>query len=308
MPETSARPALGTIRAVTYAAPDLEAIEAAYVGVLGYQVAARTTVDPAMALAMGAPGSGGRAMLLLGPASGEPAYLRFVHSPAAAGWQALRTFGWNATEYVVQDVEALAARLEGGPFRVIGPPKGLTRFPMIRAMQAIGPAGECCYFTEVGPGSGLDLAPALSFVGRVFIVVAAGPDVDVLFGPYARFANAVDPPVATPVQVISDAHGLPPDTRHPHGLVRLAGGTMIELDGYPPSAKPRTVTPGELPPGMAAVAFDAGDLDLASAAFDFLAEPVASSLPGGGLAASFRGAAGELVELVTRVGRAETSA
>src|SRR5256885_5162493 len=52
---------------------------------------------------------------------------------------------------------------------------------MIRAMQVIGPAGECCYFTEIGADSGLNLAQALSFVGRVFIVIAAGSDVDALY-------------------------------------------------------------------------------------------------------------------------------
>lgn len=306
MPDAS--PRLGSIRAVTYAVPDLGAIEAAYVGVLGYRVVARSTVDRQMARTFGAAEVEGRPMLVLGPASGEPVYLRFVHSPAAAGWRALRTFGWNATEYVVEDVDALAARLDNSPFRIIGPPKGLTRFPMIRAMQAIGPAGECCYFTQVGPGSGLELAAALSFVGRVFIVVAAGPDVEALFAPYAGFSNAIDPPVATPVKVISDAHGLPPETCHPHGLVRLPAGTMVELDGYPASATTRTAPPGELPPGMAAVTFEAAPSAFAAVADHWLSAPLASSLPGGGQSVCVRGAAGELIELNSPQTQGETSA
>ena len=286
MAEVEARPTLGAIRGVTYAVPDLDAIEAAYAGELGYRVLERAVVGAAMAASLQAPAEAGRALLTLGPASGEPVRLRFIESPAAAGWRALTTFGWNATEFVVQDLDALAERLQGGAFEIIGPPRGLARFPMIRAMQAIGPAGECCYFTEVGPGSGLDLAPALSFVGRVFIVVAAGPDADALLEPYARFANATEPPVATPVRVISDAHGLPAETLHRHGLVRLGEGGLIELDAYPAAARPRPCRPGELPPGMAAVSFQSAH----------------------GPGACLFGAAGERIELVAADARSALEA
>jgi len=287
---------LGAPRAVTYAVPDLLIIERAYIETLDYVVASRSWIRPAQARAWNAPAVEGRRTLVLAPASGEAVYLRFVESAAADGWRALTTYGWNATEYVVQDVDALARRLEKSEhFEIIGPPKGLTRFPMIRAMQVIGPAGECCYFTEVGPGSGLDIAPALSFVGRVFIVVAAGPDVDALFEPFSAFINSIDPPVATPVRVISDAHGLPPETLYRHGLVRLPGGTLIELDAYPSSAKARRVTEGELPPGMAIVSFDVEHLGCRA----FAGRPAACDLPGvEGPAGCLRGAAGELIELV----------
>jgi hypothetical protein len=297
--QTAARPYLGAIRGVTYAAPDLEAVKAAYVGHLGYQVFSRSYLDSDLARAWSAPAMAGRPCLTLAPASGEAVFLRFVESPAARGWRALKTLGWNATEFVVQDVDALAARLEGGPFTVIGPPKGLSRFPTIRAMQVIGPFGECCYFTQVDHTVGLDLAPALSFVGRVFIVVAAGLDADALFQPYQAFANATDPPVATPVKIISDAHGLAPDTLHRHGLVRLPYGTLVELDAYPESALPRLVVDGELAPGMAMVSFDVEVLG----AHDFIG-PIARgpAVPGGGMSACLRGAAGELIELIAPLG------
>jgi hypothetical protein len=295
----SARPYLGAIRAVTYAAPDLSAVEAAYVGILGYQVFSRSYLDSDLASAWGAPVMAGRPCLTLAPASGEAVFLRFIQSPAARGWRALKSFGWNATEFVVQDVDALATRLEGGPFTVIGPPKGLSRFPTIRAMQAIGPFGECCYFTQVDHTVGLSLAPALSFVGRVFIVVAAGPDADALFQPYNAFANATDPPVATPVKIISDAHGLAPDALHRHGLVRLPHGTLVELDAYPETATPRAVIDGELSPGMAMVSFDVEALG----AHDFIRPAVhGPAVPGGGAAACLSGAAGELIELIAPLG------
>jgi hypothetical protein len=166
-------------------------------------------------------------------------------------------------------------------------------------MQAIGPFGECCYFTQVDHTGGLTLAPALSFVGRVFIVVAAGPDADALFQPYNAFANATDPPVATPVKIISDAFGLAPDALHAHGLVRLPQGTLVELDAYPKGAAPRTVIKGELAPGMAMVSFDVDALG----AHDFIGPAVhGPAVPGGGVAACLRGAAGELIELIAPMG------
>ncbi len=288
-------PLLGTIRAVTYVVPDLEQIEAAYVPLLGYRIVERSRVAQAQALAWAAPDAAQRRMLTLGPASGEHVYLRFIEGMEARGWTALSSFGWNATEFVVQDVDVLAARLAAGPFEIIGPPKPLSRFPMIRAMQALGPAGECCYFTQVGAGSGLELAAARSFVGRVFIVVAAGPDADGLFEPYARFANKQDAPVATAVQVISRAHGLPPETLHRHGLVRLPEGTLIELDQYPASAGIRLAASGALAVGMAIVTFEVATL----AGWPLLAPAAHCGLPGAeGHAGCLRGAAGELIELL----------
>ncbi|HEX5461532.1 MAG TPA: hypothetical protein VFX20_16335 [Steroidobacteraceae bacterium] len=288
-------PMLGAIRAVSYCVPDLRTIEDAYVDTLGYRVAARGQVGAHLAGSWGAANIAGLPVLLLASASGEAVWLRFIEDPRAGEFTALTTHGWNATEFVVQDVDALALRLERSAFRVIGAPRGLSRFPMIRAMQALGPAGECCYFTEIGPGSGLDLAAARAFVGRVFIVVAAGPDADALFVPYREFANSVDPPVATPVAVISRAHGLPPATLHRHGLVRLPHGTLIELDQYPPTARPRPCMPGRLPPGMAMVTFDVGSLPDRDGGTPL----AAGDLPGVvGAAACLRGATGELIELL----------
>jgi hypothetical protein len=296
-PEQAARPLLGAIRAVTYSVPDLGVIKHAYVTELGYTVAASGRIGAAQARSWGAPAVQGLPVLLLAPASGEAVFLRFIEDAQAAGWTALTSFGWNATEFVVENVDELALRLDRSAFEIIGPPKALTRFPMIRAMQAIGPAGECCYFTQVGRGSGLDLAVARSFVGRVFIVVAAGPDADALLTPYVQFGNLLEPPVATPVTVISRTHALPLDTLHRHGLVRLTEGTLIELDQYPPSAHPRHTIEGRLPPGMATVTFRADSLGNHT----FVAPAAASELPGmRGSCACLRGATGELIEIVVQ--------
>lgn len=291
------RPRLGSIRAVTHVVPDLSVIGTAYGDLLGYRMVEQGFVPSAVAAAWAAPAMAGRPYITLGPSCGSPVFLRFVESRAAAGWQALTTHGWNATEIVVQQVDALAERLADSPFfRIIGPPKSLQRFPMIRAMQVLGPAGECLYFTQVGAGSGLDLAMARAFVGHVFIVVAGGADLDAMFATYAPFGNDIDPPVSTRVQVISWANDLPPETEHAHGLIKLPEGTLIELDAYPPVTRPRIVSDGELPPGMAMVSFAVEDPTLLSGAAPAL-------LPGGGNARCWQGAVGEWIELVGSDGK-----
>lgn len=286
---------LECIRGVTSCVPDLDAVEVAYGRWLGYGVLERGVVPVETARAWGASAMAGAPYVTLGPLSGEETYLRFVQDEQSHGWRALTTFGWNVAEFVVQDVEALASTFDGSPFRVIGPPTSLQRFPMIRAMQVLGPAGECLYFTQVGPGSGLDLAAARSFVGRIFIVVAGGPDLDAMFGAYQRFRNEVDPPVSTRVRVISLLNGLPEDTEHAHGLVKLGCGTLIELDQYPAQARQRACAPDRLPPGMAMVSFATS-----GGGGDAAAEwSVPALFPGARAAAvTIRGAAGELIELM----------
>jgi hypothetical protein len=291
------KPSLGAIRAVTCVVPDLERVESAYTRFLDYRVVDDGIISQSVADGWSAPAMAEAAYFTMAPASGERVHLRFIESESAAGYRALTTHGWNATEFVVQDVDALASRLDDSPFQLIGEPKSLTRFPMIRAMQVIGPAGECLYFTQIGPGSGLDLAAAASFVGRVFIVVAGAADLSALLSTYSAFANEIDPPVRTPVAVISRANGLPLDTEHPHGLIKLPSGTLIELDGYPNVTTPRTVAEGELPPGMAMVSFDFGAIER----YEPTCGCTQALLPHAGRCAVLRGAAGELIELVESV-------
>lgn len=288
------RDSLGPIRAVTYAVPDLRLIEEAYPRWLRYRIVARGTVPGGVAASWGAPAASDAAFVTLAPESGEPTYFRFIEDRAAS-WRALTTHGWNVSELVVRDVDALAASLADSPFRIIGAPASLQRFPMIRAMQVIGPCGECLYFTQVGAGSGLDLARAESFVGRIFIVVAGGTDLPALFATYSAFGNEIDPPVATRVRVISIANDLPLETEHAHGLIKLGHGSMIELDRYPEVTRPRAMRAGALPPGMAMVSLEIGDLSIANDA-----GPAAPTLlpDCDSPSAVLRGAVGELIELV----------
>lgn len=287
---------LGGIRAVTYSVPDIEAMARAYGEMLGYRVADRGDLHPARAQLWRAPRAAGRRYISMIPESGEAVPLRFIETPHHEPWRALTTHGWNATEIIVEDVDALACRIEGGPFRRIGGPRPLTNYPKISAMQVIGPAGECVYLTHAPPGCGMDLGPARSFVGRVFSVVAGGRDIHAMNAAYAgAFDNHVRPPKPTPIGIINEANGLPADHKTDLGLVELEWGTVLELDGYADAMKPRPTRAGDLPPGMAIVTLDvrapASPYDP-----DLPRTPPLSEAPDQALEL-WQGAAGELVEL-----------
>jgi hypothetical protein len=278
---------LGAIRAVTITVPALEPVEKAYTTWLGHRVVARGTVSAAAAASWGAPASAGCRLLVLAPEIGDETFLRFIEDPLAGTVAPFTSFGWNATELTVRDTDALAASLAGSPFTIIGPPANLTGFEWIRAMQVLGPAGECLYLTDVGGDAGL--AQARGRVGQVFIVVCAGADVGALVAFHRkRFQAEVSEPVQVPIGVINRAHGLPAGTRHGLALVTLPGGTRLELDQYPASATARAVRPGHLAPGMSVVSFEAATAAEPADIPPFYGRPVAC----------LRGGAGELIELV----------
>lgn len=289
-----------SIHAVTLVVPDVDAMAAAYTRWLDHRVVARGTVDAAAARSWDAPAMAGRRELLLAPASGERVYLRCIESAPVAGTAPLRTLGWNATEILVQDPDALAARLADSPFRVIGPPADLAYNEHIRALQALGPAGELLYLTRITPGKSLfDLGSAATFVDRVFIVVAAGHDVAAML---AFHRDVLGMPVTaarpTTVGILNEAWDLPPDHQTLLGIARLPRGFLVEVDEYPPAAAPRPQRMGELPPGMAMVTFVARDLEGVSDRALAPAVALQGAPYDGRRALTLRGAAGELIELV----------
>jgi hypothetical protein len=279
---------LGAIRAVTITVPALDPVEQAYTTWLGHRVMARGTVSAGCAALWGAPAAQGCRVLVLAPEVGEETYLRFIEDPQAGTAAPFKTFGWNATELTVRDTDGLAAKLAGSPYSVIGAPANLTGFEWIRAMQVLGPAGECLYLTDVGRDG--DLAHARAGVGQVFIMVCAGPDILAMADFYReRFGAEVSDLVTVPIGVINRAHALPAGTRHGLALVTLPGGTRVELDQYPVTATQRVVRPGHLPPGVSVVTCGAAG-----------AFAERSDMPpfGGHGVRCVIGAAGEFIELV----------
>jgi hypothetical protein len=289
---------LGPIRAVTTTANNLDAVIDAYTLYLGYKVVEKGVVAPATAAGWGAPTVAGKPLVVMMPESGAGVYLRFVEQAAPAGFEALTSWGWNATEILVQDVEALAARLAHSPFRMIGQPKPLDGLPDIHAMQVIGPAGEALYLTWKKPVTP-EVPVAQSFVDYCFIAVAGGPDIAAMRAFYqSRFGNESGLPRPVHIGVLSDANHLPAETTHPLSTVALGGASKIELDQYPPGTGARPRIAGGLPPGMALVTFEHGrfdgaDLSPVGGIHEAMLPPYRDHQ-----SITVAGAAGELIELI----------
>jgi catechol 2,3-dioxygenase-like lactoylglutathione lyase family enzyme len=291
---------LSAIIAVTLTAPDLRATEEAYTHYLEFKLVERGEVSPDLAAAWGAPLAEGRKFSLLQSASGAEVYLRIVQSPPTPGYEVMKTHGWNANEILCQDPDALAQRLTNSPFRIIGAPRPLGSNSKVRAMQAIGPAGELVYLTRIPPEGGTAIkTPAQSFVDRTFIVVLGGPDMAAMRAFYAnQLGMKVTDPYASPINVINDAWKMSADYATPLALVLISPGFAVELDQYPPAATSRPARQGDLPPGIALITFAATNLE--SKALNWRVPLAARKAKpyGGRRSGMLQGAAGEWIELI----------
>ena len=189
------------------------------------------------------------------PHGDGPTYIRFVESRPAPDYRPFMHMGWNAAEIMVQDTDAVAQRLAGSPFKLIGAPANLSISDKIRAMQVVGPAGEAIYLTSFKEKMAeFDVPEARHFVDRVFIVILGGPSVAELNDFYSRHFG-VPKARATPavISVLSRAHGMPPDTRHDLAALPLQGQCYIEADTMPRATLPRLSVGDELPPAIAMI-------------------------------------------------------
>lgn len=294
---------LGPITAVTIATPGLQASIDAYRLYLGYELTDHDRVTPAMAAQFGRPALAGRRYALMLPGGEGQTWVRLIENKADPAYGPFRHYGWNAAELMVQDTDQVAARLADSPFRVIGPPADLSISDRIRAMQAIGPADEGLYLTSFKEKiAAFDVPEAKRFIDRVFITVLGAPSCEAASAFYSQHF-AVPPATAVPsvITVLSSAHGLPADTRHPLAALALRGQCYIEVDSMPAGALERTSAPGELPPGISMVTFIV-DLLPVSPALRWLAEPrILPQAPYyGRRTAVCLGPAGEWIELVER--------
>jgi catechol 2,3-dioxygenase-like lactoylglutathione lyase family enzyme len=136
-------------------------------------------------------------------------------------------------------------------------------------------------------------------VDRTFIVVLGGPDMDNLRTFYKDvLAMPVSEPFGARVRLLSGAHDLDLEYRHPLAMASLPKDFGIELDEYPPSATTRAQRFGELPPGMAMVGFRIASLQPVAEYLLSDPQPVAQAPYNGRLVGVLRGPAGELIELI----------
>ncbi len=296
-----AAPLLLRIEVATVATDDLAGFESRFTQWLGYQVRARGRVSRALAASWGAPREAGRRYVLMSSAGWPEIYVRGVEEPPAPGYVPLTTYGWNGIEIIVEDPDSLRERLRGSPFEVIGEPANLANYPSIRAFQVEIPGHEVVYLTsERGDPAKSPLPPPKGVVGRPFIMVVAGPDIEALARFYGdTFGLPIGKVNTRPATLLSRPQGAPPDTPLPITTGRLAEhGNLIEFDGYTSFAKPRAVAAGELPPGVAMTSFAVASLAAIKA--PFVSPPhVERELPyAGRRTATLRGPTGELIELI----------
>jgi hypothetical protein len=234
-------------------------------------------------------------------APGSDTFVRFVQTPREPGYRPLATFGWNVIEIVVDDPDRLRARFEKSPFEIIGEPENLHGYPSIRAFQVRGRSDEVLYLTsELGDRSASPLPRPDGEVGRPFIMVIAGPNIDELLRFYDKNFGVKAFPVTTQrLALLQKPQTTGPNYEFPITAGALAEhGHLLEFDGFSPNATVRGRKPGELPPGVAMASFNVRTLDAIK--LPFVSKPVTSpSLAyGGKRAATVIGPAGELIELI----------
>jgi hypothetical protein len=277
---------LGAIRRVTISCNNLEAMEHAYGEYLGYQVSSRGAITQTEADAWGAPAMAGAANLSMQPAVGNDFEFRFVAGATYPDYVPLTTYGWNASEIMVENVDAMAERVANSPFKIVGEPRNLSFSDDIRAMQLCGPANEIVYLTEFkNPVPGLSVPTPRSPVDRTFIVILGGGSMHELQDFYHNtFGIARTPIVESRVTMLSKALNVSIETLYPIAALTLEGDSLLEVDEMPVSVGPRACSDGYLPPGIASVGFDCKAIPESAVQF---AEGIKV----------MRGTTGELIEL-----------
>lgn len=291
---------LGPILAVTIAVPDLAIAEQAYGTTLGYQVVERGEISADVSGLWNAPVAAGRPYLMMQPASGANMYFRFVESPSVPGYEPLKTYGWNANELLVEDVDAMPARLEGSPFEIIAMPRNLSTTDEIKAMQAFGPAKELTYFTTV-KNLAFGLGKAESFVDRVFIVINGGRTMDSHMDFYGKTLGIeVSDPQPVRMSALNAILGYDSEREHPLSTANIGGPFMLELDQYPEGTVARPILPGDIPPGISIVSFEVDDLDAIPVDFRSKTAKPDGHPYGGRRAGVIVGPNGEWLELIEK--------
>ena len=191
------------------------------------------------------------------------------------------------------DVDGLAARLARSPLKIIGPPHALESNAAIKAMQVAGPYGEVFYLTDVRAYEGpLSLTSATCPIDRTFIAVLATHDLDTARDFYeTRYATRRISDHEVHIPVLNHAFDAPAGSRFRISSQQLAGGSLIEIDEFPLTAKRRALLSCGLPTGIAMVT-----LATEEAAKNFI--EITDIV--GGYGDIVTGRAGELIECVSR--------
>lgn len=290
----------GRILCGTATTPDLAAALADYRGTLGLDLVEQGVVSSALAASWGTPASAGSRYALLQPSSGAQAFVRLVEQSVPAAFVPVRTYGWAAFELTVQDVYGWPDKLAGSGFTIVGPPREIPGLPYFVALQMLGRGREMIYLNEVRSNTpSSDLPKAACPVDHIFIVILACADRPAALAWYRdRLGLDIGGDYTIEYTMISTAFGLPADHLSTITMAQAGRMPIIEVDGYPPAATVRPGEPGRLPAGNAVVTLAVDSLDALDLAWIVPPATRDGAMYAGARAASVRGPAGELLELV----------
>ena len=286
---------LGRITAVTITSPDLDRVIDIYSKYLGYRFISSTTVSAEQAKIWDAENIEGSRMIFMSPESSNDFFFRFIEQDIDEDYVPFGTYGWNAAELIVKDVDQSAEKLIGSPFEVIGEPADLSFTDQIRAMQILGPSKEIIYLTQFK--SKLDEFDSPSprcDIDQTFIVILAGESLDQMQSfLHQELSVKKAAPMQSRIRAISKVFDLPEDTKYKSAALAIRDQSLIELDEMPSKAGPRTCRPGYLPSGISIVSFLANDSGLIGKTYD-------SNIPRFEKfqASTIKGNSGELIEII----------
>ena len=286
---------LGRITAVTITSPDLDRVIEIYSKYLGYRFISSTTVSAEQAKRWDAENIEGSKMIFMSPESSNDFFFRFIQQDIDEDYVPFGTYGWNAAELIVKDVDQSAEKLIGSPFEVIGEPADLSFTDQIRAMQILGPSKEIIYLTQFK--SKLDEFDSPSprcDIDQTFIVILAGENLDQMQSfLHQELSVKKAAPMQSRIRAISKVFDLPEDTKYKSAALAIRDQSLIELDEMPSKAGPRTCRPGYLPSGISIVSFIAHDSGLINKTYD-------SNIPSFEKfqASTIKGNSGELIEII----------
>ena len=287
---------LGRITAVTITSPDLDRVVDIYSKYLKYRLVSSTRVSADQAKSWDAQSIENSEMVYMSPESSDDFFFRFVEQSSDDDYVPFGTFGWNAAELIVKDVDESAEKLIGSPFEVIGQPADLSFTDQIRAMQILGPSKEIIYLTQFKSKlDEFDSPTPRCDIDQTFIVILAGENIDEMQSFLnEKFSIKKAPPMQSRIRAISKVFGLPEDTKYKSAALAIKDQSLIELDEMPSDARPRSYRNGFLPPGISIVSFIAHESE-------FLDESYGSNIPSfeNVQAKTIKGMSGELIEILS---------
>ena len=286
---------LGRITAVTITSPDLDRVVDIYSEYLKYRLVSSTRVSADQAKSWDAQSIENSEMVYMSPESSDDFFFRFVEQSSDDDYVPFGTFGWNAAELIVKDVDESAEKLIGSPFEVIGEPADLSFTDQIRAMQILGPSKEIIYLTQFKSKlDEFDSPTPRCDIDQTFIVILAGENIDEMQSFLnERLSIKKAPPMQSRIRAISKVFGLPEDTKYKSAALAIKDQSLIELDEMPSDAGPRSCRNGFLPPGISIVSFIAHQSE-------FIEESYDSNIPSfeNVQARTIKGISDELIEIL----------